>query len=139
VRKVLCMAALVVLALANLGCTETEQGVYSADIPDPTTQFLQARDSIYAALENAGTVTVGLRIAYIRVAIRSYAQGFETYDEFLMRLARADFPEGAALTARAYRLKCIITWLRRGEISLESADQALAELYDEWERGMQRW
>ena len=72
------MAALVVLALANLGCTETEQSVYSADIPDPTTQFLQARDSIYAALENAGTVTVGLRIAYIRVAIRSYAQGFET-------------------------------------------------------------
>ena len=90
-RKVLCMAALVVLALANLGCTETEQSVYSTDIPDPTTQFLQARDSIYAALENAGTVTVGLRIAYIRVAIRSYAQGFETYDEFLMRLAEPTF------------------------------------------------
>ncbi len=128
---VVIMALLVVLA----GCTEAPApGVSSDAIPDPATQFLAIRNTIYDSvwddMEHGRHVAAESRIAYALLAINSHAAGFESYDRFQQHLALIDYPEGVRLNAFEYRYKTIIVWLRRGEIDLATGDKMLRDLGD---------
>jgi hypothetical protein len=140
-RKMWWALLMIALLVALTGCTEgTSSGIYSQDIPDPATQFLTARDSVYHSVWNSTKygwpVAVESRMAYALFAIRSYRAGFETHEQLQAHLDFIEYPDGASLTAFGYRFKTILVWLRRGEIDLATAEKMLVDLMEVRASGM---
>lgn len=123
-----------VVIMASLVMLAGFSSASAQPIPDPATQFLTIRNTIYNSvwddMQYGRRVAVESRIAYALLAINSHAAGFETYDQFHQHLAIIDYPDGVRLNPFEYRYKTIIVWLRRGEIDLATGDKMLRDLGD---------
>lgn len=136
-HRALFVAVLLVLAWTSVAAAQ----VYSEDIPDPETFYLQRfteeRDLIYRRMHEALaspavegiSIMFWLRVRYLQCAVASYRLGLETEAQFRDHLDKADFPEGSFLSGDTLEFKAIIVWLRRGQVSVDRAEAILDKMY----------
>lgn len=138
-RKTLLMVLMVIVWTSMLPCDRASAGPFlNTDTP-----FLEQRNYYYlmvdACIQRDMAVPVPVCLGYIYVAMRSYAYGYESHEEYLARLDKVDLPSQRIRTREGQQVKALVTLLKRGEITFEAADGYLIALYQQWQLRPDSW